>query len=393
MSTKQKPVLLVPMMGVAQRFLDRGYTIPKPLIMVEDEHIIDMSMSSLELSEYSRIIFVVRQEHVYNFSIDEVLKQKFACEVLVLDQDTGGSLETCIVCLEKKRLRDCNAPLVIYTPDVYFYPKFSVEDIGDLEGLILSFQANSPNHSYIQTNDEGVVTKVAEKQVISNKACVGIYYVNSTSAFYLSAIQMINNKEMTNNEFYIAPLFNYFITRGMKIGYKTVEQMHVLGTPSELEFFKKHSCRHLADKTSKPIALSCDHSGYELKESVKQWFVNEGIDFIDFGTYTNKSCDYADYIQQATEAVSSGRCYIGFGFCRTGQGANICANKQDGIFSALVFDEYTAKYSVAHNCANFFSIPSKYVDIGNFLGMFHHIAYDATFDSGRHMTRIMKFQA
>lgn len=385
-----KPILIIPMMGVSQRFIDAGYTIPKPLIMVENCHIIDMAMSSIILGEYERIIFVVRTENIYDYSIDTVLKNKFpSCEILNLDGDTSGSLETCTICIEQLGLLNSDNPLVIYTPDVYFSPIFSTSSIDeDLSGFVLTFKANSPNHSYIRTEGRNVV-EIAEKRVISNDACVGIYYFDKISLFYKKARIMINNNDKYKEEFYISPVFNYIINDGLLVGYKSIDKMHVLGTPSELSFFCDKSLQHLKAIDKKCIGLVADHSGYDLKEQVKKWLETKDINFIDFGTYANKSCDYADFVLQATGAIYNKTVDLCFGFCRTGQGINICANKQKHILSALVFDDYTAKYSVKHNCANFFSIPSKYVDMIIFKDMFVSINNNS-FDSGRHMTRLMK---
>ena len=68
---------------------------------------------------------------------------------------------------------------------------------------------------------------------------------------------------------------------------------------------------------------------------------------------------------------------------------NISGNKQKGIRSALVFNEYTAEYAVRHNCANYFSIPSKFVD-KELLDDMIYIWITTTFDGGRHATRIQK---
>jgi len=65
------------------------------------------------------------------------------------------------------------------------------------------------------------------------------------------------------------------------------------------------------------------------------------------------------------------------------------ANHLDGLRSALVFDEYTAEYSIRHNCANFFAVPEKYVD-PEMLDKMIKIWKGASFDGGRHMTRMKK---
>ena len=73
--TKKYNVLL-PVAGRAQRFLDRGYTMPKPLIMANTRHVIDWAMDSFKADECN-LIFAVRLDHIHNFSIDQILKDKF----------------------------------------------------------------------------------------------------------------------------------------------------------------------------------------------------------------------------------------------------------------------------------------------------------------------------
>ena len=75
--------LLLPIAGRAQRFLDAGYTMPKPLIMSKDKHIIDWSMSSIDTTECN-VIFAVRLEHINNFSIDDILRKKFGEDIKIV---------------------------------------------------------------------------------------------------------------------------------------------------------------------------------------------------------------------------------------------------------------------------------------------------------------------
>jgi dTDP-glucose pyrophosphorylase len=84
---------------------------------------------------------------------------------------------------------------------------------------------------------EGLVSKVAEKEVISNNATVGIY-LYSQGKFYVDAcLSMISNAEKSKGEYYIAPTYNYLIASGKKISAYQINQasMHGLGTPSDLE--------------------------------------------------------------------------------------------------------------------------------------------------------------
>ena len=174
--------LLLPIAGRAQRFIDAGFTMPKPLILAKDRHVIDWSVESVDTSECN-LIFIVRLDHIYNFSIDKILKQKFGddIQIVVVDKVTRGALETCVLA---EKYIDNNIPLIIYTPDVYFEPVFKPETIDvDSDGFLLTFLANSADHSYSETDINGRVSRVVEKEVISEHANVGLYYFKTGNMF------------------------------------------------------------------------------------------------------------------------------------------------------------------------------------------------------------------
>ena len=375
--------LLLPIAGKAQRFLDEGYTMPKPLIMSKDKHIIDWSMDSFDTDDCN-VIFAVRLEHINNFSIDDILRRKFGedIKIVVVDRVTDGSVSTCLLA---KDLIDNELPLIIYTPDVYFEDTFNPTEIdAALDGFLLTFKANSPAHSYVELDDSGLATRTAEKEVISENAAVGVYYYRTGSMFVKYAEEMIEKNIRTKNEFYICPMYNLLIRDGLKVGISQVKKMHVLGTPAELEFFVNHVTNRFGEK---PVALCGDHSGFNMKSLAKKVLDKNNIPYIDFGSYIKKDCDYNDYVIAAVQSIKNKTCDFGLGFCRTGQGINILANHLDGIRSALILDEYMAEYSLRHNCVNFFSIPEKYISEDSFDRMVK-IWKESTFDGGRHMTRM-----
>lgn len=382
----KKATLLVPIAGRGQRFIDDGYHMPKPLIMVDGQHIIDWAFKSVDTSEYD-IVFVVRDEHIRDFGIDSVLRGKFGSDIKIVSTDkiTGGSVESCLLA---ENYINHDMPLVIYTLDVYFEPVFKMNMVGDSDGFILTFKANNNAYSYVQLDDNGYATRTAEKEIISENAAAGIYYFKHGSDFVLYAHNMIHRKLKTNNEFYVCPLYNLMISDNKKIKTLQVDKMYLMGTPAELKFFKTKVNKKFGDK---PIGLSADHSGFQLKETTKKLLYARGIRYIDFGTYVKKDCDYNEYIEQLADFIRSGECDFGFAFCRSGQGVNICANKQPGIRSALISDEFSAEMAVRHNCANMFAFSERAIDEVS-MGKFIDVIRSNTFDGGRHITRIQKLE-
>jgi RpiB/LacA/LacB family sugar-phosphate isomerase len=383
-----KPNILVPMAGLGSRFIKEGFKVPKQLINIKDKHLIDISLDCLDYKDCN-LIFVVRDETVYNFHIDELLKKKFGDDVkiVVLDKLTDGSVCSCLYAEE---YIDNDAPLVIHTLDIEFRPVYDPHSMNDLDadGLLLTFKSNSSNYSYADVDEDGYVRKTAEKKAISSNACVGIYGFKKGSDFCKYAREMIAKDIRTKNEFYIAPLYNLLVDDGKKIVTSTVDKMHVFGTPDEFHFYKENVIRKVGDK---PIAICSDHSGFEAKEEFKHILEKHNLEYIDFGTILNKDCDYSDYIAQAVKAISERDCDYGFGFCRTGQGVNICANKYKGIRSALIYDEFSMEMAVRHNCANFFAIPAKDYTIEK-LDKYLEICSTNSFDGGRHQIRIQELE-
>ena len=102
---------------------------------------------------------------------------------------------------------------------------------------MLTFTANSADHSYSAYGNDGIVTNVIEKEVISKEANVGLYHFGTGKLFMKYAREMIDNNILVKNEFYIAPMYNLMIRDGLKITAANTEKMHVLGTPHQFEFF------------------------------------------------------------------------------------------------------------------------------------------------------------
>jgi dTDP-glucose pyrophosphorylase len=257
--------ILIPIAGKAQRFIDANYTAPKPLIMVDDRHMIDWALDSID-HDNCNLIFAVRKDHIQTYSIDKILKEKYGegVHIVVIDQITEGTLCTCL--LAKDIINWDTDPLVIYTPDVCFEPKFDPHFVASTgtDGFILTFKANSPAHSYALTDDQGVVSKTVEKEVISSNAAVGIYYFKRGSDFVKYAEEMVDRDIRTNNEFYICPIYNFLIRDGLKVTSSNVDKMHVLGTPDDLSFFTSNTLKRFGVK---PVALCSDHSGLKFKGS------------------------------------------------------------------------------------------------------------------------------
>ena len=140
------------------------------------------------------------------------------------------------------------------------------------------------------------------------------------------------------------------------------------------------------------IALASDHAGFELKEAIKKYLVDNNYDIMDFGTNSPASVDYPTFGRMAAEAVASGECDKGIVCCGTGIGISMAANKIKGVRAALCSDCFSAKYTRLHNNANVLCFGGRVVGAG-LACMMVDAFLETGFEGGRHQRRVDKILA
>ena len=135
------------------------------------------------------------------------------------------------------------------------------------------------------------------------------------------------------------------------------------------------------------IALGCDHGGLNLKEEIAKYLESQNIEFKDFGTYTEESCDYADIALPVAEAVVAKEFDFGILICGTGIGIGIAANKVPGVRAALCSDTFSAHATREHNNANILTMGQRVVGTGLALEIVKTFL-NAEFEGDRHLRRV-----
>lgn len=140
------------------------------------------------------------------------------------------------------------------------------------------------------------------------------------------------------------------------------------------------------------IIIGSDHGGLVLKAALSSYLQRRGFEVSDAGTNGDASVDYPDFGQKVAETVIAGEAELGILICGTGIGMSIAANKIPGIRAALVTDVFMARMAKEHNNANVLVLGGRVLDeqkacdlVGAWL--------DATFEGGRHQSRLDKITA
>lgn len=140
------------------------------------------------------------------------------------------------------------------------------------------------------------------------------------------------------------------------------------------------------------IAIGCDHGGFELKKKIMAHLDARGLEYKDFGTYSDASCDYPIYGKAVAKAVASGEYERGIVICGTGIGISITANKVPGIRAALCTDCFMAEATRQHNDANILALGGRVVGDGLALKIVDTFL-DTPFSEGeRHIRRIAQIE-
>ena len=137
------------------------------------------------------------------------------------------------------------------------------------------------------------------------------------------------------------------------------------------------------------IAIASDHAGYLYKVMIASWLAEHGHEVVDFGTDSDASVDYPDFIVPAARAVANGNCERGIVLGGSGNGEAIAANKIKGIRCTLCWNEESARFARAHNDANVLSMGARLVSEEMALRIVE-VWLDAPFDGGRHIPRVAK---
>lgn len=228
--------ILIPAAGRGTRFNGSEFIEPKPLIYWNNKNMIQHVVENFS-KDINNLIVIKREEHDYELNND--------VKIISIDYTTDGPASTCALSKDIINLDDeliitnCDQIIKDWNQDLFLsYAR-------KYDGVLGCFISNSPKNSYVKVNDDNLVTEVKEKVVISNIATNGLHYWKKAKYFFESYQKMVNNNDKTNNEFYVAPTYNYLLSESYKIGIYMFNQHYPIGTPEDLKkYFENESIKN-----------------------------------------------------------------------------------------------------------------------------------------------------
>lgn len=226
--------LILTMAGKYSRFVAEGYKIPKYLLPWGNRSILcEIILNLNEKNIFKNIyLFANKQDEMYMPHVKQIMKSLgIPISHLFLIEDTLGQAHTAKVAIDllSTHIGLTGEGIVFHNIDTILYKRDMVklrDELTGCDGIIDVFDSSNHNYSYVLADEEGRVTSIAEKMVISNKASSGLY------AF--AKIQLFLDN-YTQKDLYISSVYKNMIANNKKI---CISKTHnerdtiVLGTPS-----------------------------------------------------------------------------------------------------------------------------------------------------------------
>lgn len=227
------------MAGEGTRFPRDSYKIPKPLIEIHGEPMIQRAVESLNLP--GKYHFVVRKDSYYDQVCSLLHKILPDPKIISVEETTQGPAASCL--LFKDFINNEEELVVVNCDQIMWWDSelfLSTARYYKYDGVVVTYSTTTPKNSYARINRNGFVEEIKEKEVISDISLNGIHYWRKGKYFVQSAESMIEeNDRAPNGEFYVGPSYNHMVRAGLKVGIHHIPnwQHNPVGVPEDLETY------------------------------------------------------------------------------------------------------------------------------------------------------------
>lgn len=234
-------IVVMSMAGRGSRFNGSGYDRPKPLIEVNGRPMFVNALESIRNLAFSKLVIITLKEHEEHFGVTKYVKDFVNYETVIvqLEAITEGQLSTV---LAAKSFIDTQEDVLIVSSDTIIDSDLHLDILRkpvSSKGLISVANMPGESWSFAKIDHEGRVVQVAEKVKISDHASTGMYYFSHGADLVAFGEEIIRNDERTKGEFYVIPVYQKMINKGMDVGITKAHAMWDMGTPDALNEYLK----------------------------------------------------------------------------------------------------------------------------------------------------------
>ncbi|MEM5565679.1 ribose 5-phosphate isomerase B [Psychroserpens sp. AS72] len=137
------------------------------------------------------------------------------------------------------------------------------------------------------------------------------------------------------------------------------------------------------------ISIGNDHAGTEYKQAIVAHLEAKGYTVNNYGTNTNDSVDYPDYVHPVASDVADKKVDFGILICGSGNGVAMTANKHQKVRAGICWTKEITELTRQHNNANICCIPARFTALQQAIQIVDTFL-DTKFEGGRHQNRVDK---
>lgn len=137
------------------------------------------------------------------------------------------------------------------------------------------------------------------------------------------------------------------------------------------------------------ISIGNDHAGTEYKQAIQEYLESKGYTINNYGTNTNDSVDYPDFVHPVATDVSEGKVEFGILICGSANGVAMTANKHQKVRAGICWTKEITELTRQHNNANICCIPARFTAVQQAIQIIDTFLNTA-FEGGRHQKRVAK---
>jgi NDP-sugar pyrophosphorylase family protein len=241
--------IVIPMAGTGNRFVEKGYPDPKPLIHVNGKRIIEYILDMFD-RENDKFVFICNDVHLATTEMREVLLSLVKdATIISMPQHKLGPVHT--VKQAYDLIEDDEEVIISYCDNPHLWDRKDFEESmhkGGFGGCVLTHTGFHP-HTLAHTKmafvkgSNGVLEEIKEKACYTDDpmrehASTGVYYFRKGAFIKKYFEQAIVENVQYNGEFYVTLVYNLLVRDGLKVGYYDTPFVTVFGTPDEVENFE-----------------------------------------------------------------------------------------------------------------------------------------------------------
>lgn len=234
-------IWIFPMAGRGSRTKELGEF--KPFIEINGVKMLGWLLRSIagKIEEGDELIFITTAEYSEQFDVqsgvEDILRDEGITNSFELITTDGVPQGPSATVYHAAAHLVSNQPAIVVNCDQYI--DFDMpEEMPQRSGFLPVYAQFGQKSSYVEIED-AVITRIVEKQNISNLASAGVYAVSDSRALLRAIEKQFEEKQLTNNEFYVGPALNNLIHEGYRFYPTAVRAKYDLGNVAGIDLFER----------------------------------------------------------------------------------------------------------------------------------------------------------